>query len=77
MWDRPIKVHVIKEEDTITGRGGVLDRVLFSKHFWTTMGGPFLIFFGFVIYPFSGLLSIIMIGLGIFLIYKKFQRRRR
>ena len=75
MWEKPIKVHVIKDEDTFTGRGGTLDRVLFSKKFWSTMGPVFLILIGFIVSSFSGLIGIGMIGLGIFFIYKKIKKR--
>lgn len=75
MWERPIKVHVIKEEDTFTGRGGTLDRVLFDKKFWSTIGPVFLILFGFGLYRGSGLLGIAMMGLGVFFIYKKVKKR--
>lgn len=77
MWEKPIKVHVIKEEDTFTGRGGTLDRVLFDKKFWSMIGPFLLILIGFGLYSISGLLSIFMIGLGVFWIHKKIQKRRR
>lgn len=43
---RPIKVHVIREEDTMTGRGGTLDRILFDKKFYPILAIVFLIIFG-------------------------------
>ena len=76
MRKKRIKWHALKEEDPITVRGGLLDRVLLNDHFWITLGPYSLVFLGITFVYANRLLGIIIIGLGVFFMYKTFKKRK-
>lgn len=73
--DRPIRVRVEKEDALV----GALNRASFSEVAIALLlgGGIPLFIFAYFLHMGSVVLSILMIGLGLFLTYKKVQKNRR